>query len=73
MKWLLNILGVILLLIGVIWILQGVNILPGSFMSGQILYAILGIILGAAGAFLLFRANRKRKEGSTEDQPHSDQ
>lgn len=70
MKWLLNILGVILVLIGVIWILQGVNILPGSFMSGHILYAILGIIVGAVGGFLLTSANRRRKEVSAMDQSH---
>ncbi len=72
MKWLLNILGVILVLIGVIWVLQGVNILPGSFMSGHILYAVLGIIVGAIGAFLLTYTNRKRKDVSAMDQPHLD-
>lgn len=70
MKWLLNILGVILVLIGVIWILQGVNILPGSFMSGHILYAVLGIIVGALGAFLLTFTNRKRKDVNAMDQSH---
>jgi drug/metabolite transporter (DMT)-like permease len=70
MKWLLNILGAILVLVGVIWILQGVNILPGSFMSGHILYAILGIIVGAAGAFLLTFTNRRRKDVNAADQPH---
>ena len=70
MKWLLNILGVILALVGVIWILQGVNILPGSFMSGHILYAILGIIVGAVGAFLLTFTNRRRKDVSALDQSH---
>ena len=72
MKWLLNILGAILVLVGVIWILQGVNILPGSFMSGHILYAILGIIVGAIGAFLLTLTNRRRKDISATDQPHMD-
>jgi drug/metabolite transporter (DMT)-like permease len=70
MKWLLNILGAILVLVGVIWILQGVNILPGSFMSGHILYAILGIIVGAVGAFLLTFTNRRRKDVNAADQPH---
>jgi hypothetical protein len=37
MKTALNVLGGILILVGIVWILQGVNLLPGSFMSGQIL------------------------------------
>jgi LPXTG-motif cell wall-anchored protein len=61
MKWIGNIIGVILLLIGAVWILQGINLLPGSFMSGQILYAVLGLILAAGGAFLLYFSNRRRK------------
>ncbi len=61
MKWLFNILGVILVLVGAVWILQGVNILPGSFMSGQMLYAVLGVIVGVVGVVVLVIANRRRK------------
>jgi hypothetical protein len=44
MKWLLNILGVVFVVVGVIWILQGSNILPGSFMTGQTEWAVYGAI-----------------------------
>jgi hypothetical protein len=37
------------LLVGIVWILQGVNILPGSFMSGQTKWAINGILAALAG------------------------
>ena len=60
MKWVLNILGVLLILVGIVWILQGINILLGSFMSGQPLYAVLGIMVAIIGAFLLYFANRRR-------------
>ena len=60
MKWFLNILGVLLILVGVVWILQGINILLGSFMSGQPLYAVLGIVVAIIGIFLLVFANRRR-------------
>ncbi len=43
MKITLNILGVLLVLFGAI-ILQGINVLPGSFMSGQRQWAIRGRI-----------------------------
>ena len=32
-----------LMLMGVIWFLQGVNILPGSFMTGQIQWAYTAV------------------------------
>jgi hypothetical protein len=60
MKWVLNILGVLLILVGIVWILQGINILLGSFMSGQPLYAVLGIVVAIIGVFLLVFANRRR-------------
>jgi uncharacterized membrane protein HdeD (DUF308 family) len=60
MRIALNILGVLCLLIGCTWILQGVNILPGSFMTGQTKWAIYGGIVLVAGILLLVRANRRR-------------
>ncbi len=61
MKWFLNILGVVLVLIGVVWFFQGINILLGSFMSGNSLYSVLGIILVVAGIIILAFSNRPRK------------
>ena len=63
MKVTLNILGALLVLFGAIWFLQGVNVLPGSFMTGQIRWAVYGGIAVAAGIALLFVANRKRLDG----------
>lgn len=35
---------------GIVWILQGVGILPGSFMSGDITWTYIGsaVLIGAA-------------------------
>ncbi len=49
-----------MLLIGIIWVLQGVNILPGSFMTGHIIWAIYGAPLALVGAVLVWWVNRKR-------------
>jgi uncharacterized membrane protein HdeD (DUF308 family) len=49
-----------MVLMGVVWILQGFNILPGSFMTGQIQWAVYGGIAVAAGIILLVIANRRR-------------
>ena len=61
MKWILNVLGVILVLMGLVWILQGVNILPGTLMSGHIQYSFIGIVVDAVGIILLVLANRRRR------------
>ena len=61
MKNILRIVGVVLMLMGVIWFFQGINILPGSFMTGQIQWAIYGGIAVIVGAVVITLANRQRK------------
>jgi len=63
MKWILNIVAVLLILMGIVWTLQGINILPGSFMTGQIQWAIYGIIAIVIGGGWLVFSNR-RQEGN---------
>jgi hypothetical protein len=63
MKITLNVVGAILVLFGAIWFLQGINVLPGSFMTGQIQWAVYGGIAVAVGVALLFIANRRRYRG----------
>jgi hypothetical protein len=60
MKIGLNILGALLVLMGGVWFLQGINILPGSFMTGQTRWAIYGGIAMLAGILVLVAANRRR-------------
>jgi hypothetical protein len=61
MRWVLSIVAVVLLLMGTVWILQGLNILRQGFMAGQIQYSILGLIVDVVGLALLVGANRRRK------------
>ena len=62
MRITLNIVATLLVLAGAIWFLQGVNVLPGSFMTGQTRWAVYGGITVAVGIALLLRANRPRRE-----------
>ena len=55
-----NIIGVLLVVSGSVWFLQGINVLPGSFMTGQTRWAVYGGIAVAAGVILLVTAARKR-------------
>lgn len=57
----LNIVGVLLVLIGAVWFLQGINVLPGSFMTGQLQWAVYGAIAVLAGVALLVAARRIRR------------
>jgi hypothetical protein len=61
MRIVLNIIASLMVLAGVIWFLQGINVLPGSFMTGQIRWAVYGGIAFAAGIALLLLGNRPRK------------
>jgi hypothetical protein len=63
MKVSLNIVGGLLAAFGIVWFLQGINVLPGSFMTGQIRWAVYGGIAVAAGVALLVIAKRRRLDG----------
>ena len=60
MRITLNIAGGFLVLIGTTWFLQGIGVLPGSFMSGQPRWAVYGGCAAAVGLVLLVSANRRR-------------
>jgi hypothetical protein len=52
------VLGAVLALLGILWILQGLDIIGGSGMSGHAFWAVIGIIVGAVGVFLVVRTLR---------------
>jgi len=60
MKWLGTIVGVLLVLFGGLWTLQGTGVITRGFMSGHVQYAILGIVSAAIGIGLVVFANRRR-------------
>jgi hypothetical protein len=60
MRTVLRILGVLLAFMGTVWFLQGINVLPGSFMTGQTKWAIIGGVAFVAGIVLLAVARQFR-------------
>ena len=60
MRAFLTVTGVMLLLAGGVFFLQGINVLPGSFMTGDPQWAINGAALVAIAIGLLLWANRHR-------------
>jgi len=60
--WVKVLVGIVFVAFGVLWALQGLNVVQGSFMSGQTMWLVLGIVLVLLGGWLLwsFRAGRGR-------------
>ena len=60
MKKVLSMAGTVLIVFGGIWFLQGINVLPGSFMTGQVQWAVYGGMAFTVGIGLLLAANRRK-------------
>ena len=57
------ILGVVLLLVGLVWVGQGLGYIKGSFMTGDVKWFWIGVVVGAAGIALgvgALRAGRRQ-------------
>ena len=61
MRIALIVVGILLVLFGAIWFFQGINVLPGSFMTGQTQWAVYGGIAFVVGVFILYRSRRMRR------------
>lgn len=53
--------GVILVAVGLVWTLQGLDVLRGSVMSGSPLWAIIGPIVLVIGVVLIVVGVRRRR------------
>ena len=54
-------LGILLVLMGVIWTLQGLDVIKGSsVMSGKTLWAVIGPIVAIIGVLVVARVARTR-------------
>ena len=53
--------GVVLVLIGLLWTLQGLDIITGSSMSGTTTWSIVGPIVLLVGAFVMSVGIRGRR------------
>ena len=60
MRIALTLFGVLAVLLGGVWILQGIDILPGSVMTGDIRWAIYGVLLALAGIAAVVWSRRRR-------------
>ena len=61
MRWVFLIVGIILILLGGLWALQGLGILLGSPMTGQTRWLIIGTILVIIGIAVFLMGLRRRE------------
>jgi hypothetical protein len=59
MKLWMNVAAIVVLLVGLVWILQGANVLKGSFMTGQSLWLTIGVIVAIVALGALLWINRR--------------
>jgi hypothetical protein len=60
MRWLFIVIGLLLVLSGLVWTLQGLDLLGGSAMSGETTWAVIGPITAVLGAALAWYGFRRR-------------
>ena len=51
-------LAAVLIVVGLVWIGQGVGMIGGSSMSGRTIFAVLGAVFLVAGTALAWRTRR---------------
>jgi uncharacterized membrane protein HdeD (DUF308 family) len=51
--------AMVLLVVGAVWVLQGVGLLGGSFMTGQAVWAVIGALCIVGGVVLFRRPHRE--------------
>ncbi|HUI49187.1 MAG TPA: hypothetical protein VL119_10850 [Acidimicrobiia bacterium] len=55
------VIGVVLIAIGGVWIAQGSGVLHGSFMTGEALWTVIGVLAALFGLALLNGVARDRR------------
>jgi len=56
---LLTVLGVVAVLMGLLWVGQGLNLIPGSFMTGDPKWFVIGAIVTLVGVLLVAAGARR--------------
>lgn len=59
MKWIANIVTVLVMLAGLVFFLQGTNVIPVGGMAGQSQWTVIGLAILIVGAGVLLFLNRK--------------
>lgn len=61
MRWARTAVGILLILVGGVWIFQGAGFLKGSFMTGSSKWLLIGVICVVIGLPVVLRGPRPRE------------
>ena len=59
--WIRAVIGVVLIVVGGVWIGQGAGWIHGSFMTGEAVWLVIGLVVALVGLWLLIGARRARR------------
>ena len=65
MRWVWLVIGVLAIAAGVVWTLQGLNIMGGGAMSGHTMWAIIGPIVAIVGLALVVVGLRRNRTAAS--------
>jgi uncharacterized membrane protein len=60
--WIRALVGLVLVLVGAVWIGQGAGWIHGSFMTGEALWLVIGVLCVVGGAALIGTARRTSRD-----------
>ena len=55
----LTVVGVVALVVGLVWVGQGLNLIPGSFMTGSRTWLLIGLLVAVSGIAAIALALRR--------------
>lgn len=61
-RWITFAVGVVFVLVGAVWVLQGIGVITGSFMTGQKLWFLIGLVAFLVGIVLVAANLTKRRK-----------
>ncbi len=61
MRWSLLVVGILLVVLGGVWVFQGIGVLKGSFMTGQAFWGWVGAVCVLLGLPILARGLRRAR------------
>ena len=64
--------GIVCLMVGAVWLLQGIGVAKGSVMTGSAFWGFLGAVLVLVGAIVLRRALNAANAAIAADPPPED-
>lgn len=56
--WVYVAIGVVLILVGLLWVFQGLGTIPGSFMSGSKVWFAIGLLVAIGGVTSVYTGVR---------------